>query len=76
LHWLATFPAFVYGLEHRCIDEELRVAGHARFGGWNSCKVAFFDGGMTVTAINAVAANMALVAEGDGLLAVDTDLGD
>ena len=62
--------------QHWRVNQELRMARHARFGRWNSCKVALFYRRMTVTAINAVAANVPLVAKRDRLLAVDADLRD
>src|ERR1043166_5497404 len=44
------------------------MTGHADFGGGNPGKGGFFDGGVTVAAIDSEAAHMMLVTEGHRLL--------
>lgn len=52
------------------------MAGHAGFGRGDAGEGTRLNGGVAVAAVDAVAADVALVAEGDGLFARDVALGD
>jgi len=69
-------PALAYGFQHLCRRVDLGMTGHAGFGGRNPCKSTFFNGGMTVTAVDTELADVMAVTEWHFLLADNTCQGD
>src|SRR5207302_1687710 len=69
LQWPAGLEALAHGLEHRALGPDLRMAVHAGLGRRDPGEGRGFDRGVAVTAIEAFAAHVVLVAEGDRLLA-------
>ena len=67
LHWLARLEALAHRREHRAVRPDLRVAVHARLGRREPRECRSFDGGVTVTAVEALAADVVLMTERDGL---------
>src|SRR5207253_11147248 len=65
----AGLEALAHGLEHRALGPDLRMAVHAGLGRRDPGEGRGFDRGVAVTAIEAFAAHVVLVAEGDRLLA-------
>ena len=70
------FEAVADGFEIIDIVEENGVAIHAGFCGRNSRVGGSFDAGVTVTTVDAIIADVVLVAELDGLLTSDALVGD
>ena len=75
LNRAACAEAFAHRFEERAVREDLRVAVHARLGGRNPREPGVFDGGMAVAAVDAVACDVAFVAELNRLFARDPRLG-
>src|SRR3954447_26155079 len=65
---------FADGREHWCIVPNLRVTRHAGVGAWQTGKGRFFDGGVTIAAIDSVIANVMLVAERHRLIQRNIDI--
>jgi len=59
--------ARTYGFEHRARCPDLGMTGHTGFGRGQTGKGGLFDGRVTVTAVDAKAANMMFMAKRDGL---------
>src|SRR3989338_4235505 len=68
--------AFAHRLERGRVRPDLRVAVHAGLGGRDTGEGALFNRGVAVAAVNPHAADVVLVAEGDGLGERDVRLGD
>ena len=69
--WFAGAETCAHRFEIRTIRPDLFVAVHAGRSGRQTSGSRRFDGGMTVTAINAVVADVVFVTELDRLLAFD-----
>src|SRR4051812_25765683 len=67
--------ARTHWFEHGRVRPDLRVAVHASLGRRNAGKTGSFNGGVTVAAIDALAANVMGMAKGYGLFRPDTLLG-
>lgn len=72
----AVAKAFAHRLEHLRGGMDLRMARHAGVRRGNAGKVALFNRGVTVAAINAELAHVMAMAERHRLLAHDAGLGD
>src|SRR5471030_1070652 len=72
---LAGPETLAHRLEERAFREDLRMAVHAGFRRRDAGERGVFDGGVAVAAVDAVAGDVALVAELDRLLARDARVG-
>ena len=63
------------GREHWRVVPNLCVTRHAGVGAWQTSKGRLFDGGVTITAIDAVIANVMFMAERHRLIQRNIDIG-
>lgn len=63
------------GREHWRVVPNLRVTRHAGVGAWQTGKGGLFDGGVTITTIDSVIANVMFVAERHRLIQRNIDIG-
>ena len=66
---------FADGRKHWRVVPNLCMTRHAGIGAWQTSKGRLFDGGVTITAIDAVIANVMFVAEGHRLIQRNIDIG-
>jgi hypothetical protein len=68
--------ALAHGLQHLCVSPDLRMAAHARFGGWDAGEGRSFYSGVTIPAVDAVIRDVMPMTEGHRLIGRDADVGD
>lgn len=74
-NWLSARETLAHGGENRRPGIEVRVAGHAGLCRWKTCFRADLHLIVTISAIDAVIADMVFVAEGNRLVAWPSDPG-
>src|SRR5215467_1924673 len=76
LNGLIVAKTIAHGRQYRAVGPDLTMAIHTGLGGRNARERTGFHGCMAIAAVDAVVANMMLVAKGNRLAAGDAYFGD